>query len=190
MNGNKDIVIREALPSDATLIGQVVTMALGDDLSLRFGGVSAVDVFGKLAACDNTQYSYRNVLVAEVDGCPAGVIVGYNGAKLYELRKPTLAIIEELCGAAPDIEDETSAGEFYLDSLGVLPAYRGRGIGRALLVAARDRAFAMGFKKVGLLVDFDNRRAEELYSLLGFRRVNETTLLGHAMWHMQAECEH
>ena len=182
----KRISIRPAVPSDVPLIGRVVTMALGDDLSLRFCGVSATDVFEAVARRTDTQYSYCNALVAELDGVAVGAIVGYDGAKLYKLRKPTLEIIKEMCGSAPNIEDETVAGEFYLDSLGVLPEYRGCGVGAALLAAARDRAFAAGFSKVGLLVDISNPRAEKLYSLLGFGRVNETLLLGHRMWHLQA----
>jgi ribosomal protein S18 acetylase RimI-like enzyme len=89
-----------------------------------------------------------------------------------------------------DVEDETSAGEFYLDSLAVLPCFRGCGVGRALLSTACNRAFAAGHMRVGLIVDFDNPRAEKLYSSLGFERVNPTTFLGHDMWHMQAKDEH
>lgn len=180
------ISIREASAVDAALIGKIVTMALGDDLSLCFGNVPAVDVFGELAAREGTQYSFRNTLVAEVDGEAAGAIVGYDGACLHELRIPTLEKIGEATGTSTVIEDETSAGEYYLDSLAVLPEFRGCGVGRALLVAARDKAFGNGYRKVGLLVDFCNPRAEKLYASLGFRRVDETTFLGHRMWHLQA----
>ena len=49
------------------------------------------------------------------------------------------------------------------------------------------KAFERGYERVGLLVDIDNPRAEKLYSSFGFERVNETTFLGHRMWHMQAK---
>ena len=54
-----------------------------------------------------------------------------------------------------------------------------------LLSAAAEKAFVAGYERVGLIVDFDNPRAEALYSSLGFERVNATTFLGHKMWHMQ-----
>ena len=84
------------------------------------------------------------------------------------------------------IEDETEGGEFYLDSVAVLPNYQELGIGAKLLSTMRDKAFDEGFERVGLLVDWDNPRAEKLYNSLGFERVNETLFLGLKMWHMQA----
>lgn len=174
------ITIRKATLSDAPLIARIVLMALHYDESHPF-----YDVFKELAARTDAQYSYCNALVAEVDGEAAGAIVGYDGARLYELREPLLAIVREREGRELEIEDETSAGEFYLDSLAVLPDFRGCGVGGMLLAAASERAFADGFERVGLIVDFDNPRAEALYSSLGFERVNPTTFLGHNMWHMQ-----
>lgn len=177
---NRNIVIREATLDDAPLVAKVVLMALHYDESHPL-----YDVFKELAARTDAQYSYCNALVAEVDGTVAGAIVGYDGARLYELREPLLALLRERQGGDIDIEDETSAGEFYLDSLAVLPQFRGCGVGRMLLDAAAERAFAAGHERVGLIVDFDNPRAEALYSSLGFERVNPTTFLGHNMWHMQ-----
>ena len=176
----KSIVIREATAADAPLVAKVVLMALHYDETHPLYGI-----FQELAARTDAQYSYCNALVAEVDGSVAGAIVGYDGARLYELREPLLALIREREGRELEIEDETTAGEFYLDSLAVLPRFRGCGVGRALLSAAAERAFAAGHERVGLIVDFDNPRAEKLYSSLGFVRVNPTTFLGHDMWHMQ-----
>lgn len=182
----RDIEIREGRIADAPLVADVVMMAVGGDENHPFYGI-----VNELAARDDAQYSYCNALVAEVGGEAAGAVVGYDGARLHELRAPLQRLAKERMGEELDIEEETSAGEFYVDSLAVLPRYRGLGIGRRLLAEARDRAFAAGFSKVGLLVDFENPAAEKLYASLGFRRVNPTTFLGHDMWHMQAvkECE-
>jgi ribosomal protein S18 acetylase RimI-like enzyme len=38
---------------------------------------------------------------------------------------------------------------------------------------------------VGLIVDFNNPRAEALYTSLGFERVGRKNFLGHPMWHLQ-----
>lgn len=177
-----NINIREAVATDAPLVGRVVLMALHYDETHPLASI-----FAELASREMSQYSYRNALVAEVDGSVVGAIIGYDGARLEELRKPLFELMVEKLGNVPNVEDETSAGEFYLDSLAVLPQYRGCGVGGALLSAARDRAFAAGHKRVGLIVDFENPRAEALYKSLGFERVNATKFLGHDMWHMQTK---
>ena len=53
--------------------------------------------------------------------------------------------------------------------LAVLPDFRGRGIGRALLVAAEGLARARGCTKLTLEVREDNARARGLYHERGFR---------------------
>lgn len=178
----ENIKIREAVATDAPLVGRVVLMALHYDDTHPLA-----PIFAELASREVSQYSYRNALVAEVDGETVGAIIGYDGARLEELRKPLFELMREKFGSVPAVEDETSAGEFYIDSLAVLPQYRGCGAGGALLAAARDRAFAAGHKRVGLIVDFENPRAEALYKSLGFERVNAMKFLGHDMWHMQAK---
>jgi ribosomal protein S18 acetylase RimI-like enzyme len=52
--------------------------------------------------------------------------------------------------------------------LAVLPEHRGRGIGRALLQAAEDRARQKGCCKLTLEVRDDNTRARALYRSFGF----------------------
>lgn len=53
--------------------------------------------------------------------------------------------------------------------LAVLPAFRGRGVGRALLAAVDERARARGCAKVTLEVREDNAPARGLYQAHGFR---------------------
>lgn len=176
------ITIRDGVPEDASLIALVLAMSLGGDESNPL-----FPMFVNLAGREDTQYSYRNALVAEVEGVAAGAIVGYDGGRLHELRRPMEEMLRDFYGEDFKLEEETSAGEFYLDSVAILPRFRGMGIGQFLIEKLRDRAFAGGFDKMGLLVDFENPGAEALYTSLGFKRVNRTTFLGHDMWHLQAE---
>lgn len=183
----KQIIVRPATPEDAPIIAAALTMALGEESMRMYCGEHYAEVLEEVVRREDTQYSYRNALVAEADGTPAGAIVGYDGARLYELRRPTLRLISERTRQNFDnVQDETGPGEYYLDSLGVLPAYRGAGIGGKLLSALRDKAFAEGHQKAGLLVDVENPEAERLYRSLGFERVEARELFGHRMWHMQA----
>jgi RimJ/RimL family protein N-acetyltransferase len=54
--------------------------------------------------------------------------------------------------------------------MGVVPDYRGRGIGARLIDQALSRAFATGFIRVELSVRADNQRALRLYEKVGFVR--------------------
>ncbi len=182
-----EIVARKADLGDVTLIANVVCAALGEELAEKLRGGLGMSLMEQVVAQPDTVYSYKNSLVAEINGESVGAIIGYDGAKMWELRKPTFTLIEKVTGTAPQLEEETGPGEFYLDSLAVLPEYQGQGIGAALISEASKQAFANGFNRVALLVDMANPNAERLYARLGFHRDKPVTLLGHAMYHMIKE---
>lgn len=82
-------------------------------------------------------------------------------------------------------ESETGEGEFYLDSISILPEFRGCGVGSKLLKAICKRAFSLGHETVGLSVDEYNPNAEKLYLSIGFRYVGKQEFLGHKLRHLQ-----
>jgi GNAT superfamily N-acetyltransferase len=76
----------------------------------------------------------------------------------------------------PDAAEEglgLPAGWAGLRALGVDPALRGRGIGRALVEACRQRALAAGAEVLSLHTGAFMRAAVALYEAMGFRRVPE-----------------
>ena len=83
-----------ARPEDSHLIGESVVEAIGIEIAQNLAGENhtledVVNMFAMLAKRDDTQYSYTNTLVALDDrGNPVGVCVGYDGARLHELRLP------------------------------------------------------------------------------------------------------
>lgn len=180
------IVIRPATIGDAPTLAQVVAMAIGDDEALHnYCGANYLTILREVARTKETQYSWENGLIAEVDGVCAGAVVGYDGAHLEALRRGTLAVIHRHAGICPKVSDETQAGEYYLDSLAVLPEFRGRGVGGSLIRALAEKAFSEGHERVGLIVDTQNPKAERLYATQGFERVGERTFFGHCMHHLQ-----
>lgn len=180
------IIVRAARQGDAAVIAKAVAMAIGDEVALRnYCGSEPFAVLEEMAAGTGTQYGWQNALVAEVDGVVAGAVVGYDGSRLNELREGTFDILLKRVGSVPKIADETSSGEFYLDSIGVFEEFRGNGVGQKLIKAFCDMAFAKGYDCVGLIVDYDNPKAEKLYSSLGFERVGTKDFFGHRMWHLQ-----
>ena len=120
------ITIRSARVEDAATIARAVAMAIGDKEALRaYCGDDYMAVLTQIAATKGTQYSWQYALVAEVDGTAAGAVVGYDGDDLQPLREGTFAIVRQLTGRVPNIANETEGGEYYLDSVGVLPEFRG-----------------------------------------------------------------
>lgn len=85
----------------------------------------------------------RRYLVAEIDGAP----VGYAG----------LLVID----TTADIQ-----------TIGVLPSFEGRGIGRAMLTELLTEARRRGADNVMLEVRADNPRAQQLYTRFGFERIH------------------
>lgn len=182
------ITIRAAQPEDAHIIALTIAMAIGDEVALRnYCGEHYLDVLTEIALTEATQYSWQNALIAEYNGVVAGAVVGYDGANLEALRSGTLAIVDRLTGRRPNVVDETSAEEYYLDSVAVLPEFRGNGIGLHLVNAFCEKAFSEGAQRVGLIVDIENPAAERLYTSLGFECVGKRDFFGHQMHHLQKQ---
>ena len=181
---NYELNIREAAIGDAPLIAKVVAMAIGEEGTRHYCGDDHQSVLEEIARLEDSQYSYRNAIIAEVDGVPAGAAVAYDGADLYAMRDVTLKHIFNRTGKTHNIEDETDASEVYLDSIAVLPEYRGLGIGKRLLQTLKEKTLNEYGKNLGLLVDFENPNAERLYKSVGFERMNVKDFLGHKMWHL------
>ena len=105
-----NIAIRRGRIEDANIIAQAITMAIGDTSTMeRYCGRDFIGVLEEIARRDDTQYSYKNTLVAEVDGKAVGAIVAYDGALLYQLREKTLSVIHKYNPDFRITDDETQA---------------------------------------------------------------------------------
>ena len=208
------IEIREANKSQAAEIACLIMTAMTEDCCLYFCGEDygleeltsgracsrsaeqaslrrsrLLGAFRKMMTMlverEDSQYSYRNTLVAMDADRVVGISVSYDGGLLHELRRAFIEAAKEHFGKDhTGMDDETQAGELYLDSLAVLPEYRRQGIARKLLLATKERANRMGLPCVGLLVDKGNPVGEALYASVGFRYVNDNRWGGHPMKHL------
>lgn len=182
--------IVEGTKDQAAEIARLIMTAMTDDCCLYFCG----DGFGlndfhkmmtMLVERENSQYSYRNTLVAMDGDKVIGISVSYDGARLHELRRAFIEAAKKHIGKDHSgMDDETQSGELYLDSLAVLPEYRRQGIARKLLKGTKERANRLGLPCVGLLVDKDNPIGEALYTSIGFRYINDNQWGGHPMKHL------
>lgn len=184
------IEIKDAKKEQSADIARMIMMAMTDDCCLHFCGVGhGLDDFHRMMTSlverEDSQYSYRNTLVAMDAGNLVGIAISYDGGRLHELRQAFIGAAKEQIGKDHSgMDDETQAGELYLDSLAVLPEYRRQGIARRLLIATKEKADQMGQPCLGLLVDKGNPAGESLYSSVGFRYANDSSWGGHPMKHM------
>lgn len=179
------ITIRQARKEDAAQIAELFMLAWPVEEIAQGLGISRDELHESMtgvAASPETIYSFENSIVAEVDGKVAGAMCAYDGADYVRLKQPILEVIGEDSGFGQ--LRETEAGEFYLDSVGVYPEFRGMGIASKIIEAQVARAASLGHKVAGLIVDVDNPRAEALYSRLGFKYVDDKDFFGHPMRHM------
>lgn len=179
------IIIRKATQGEASQIAELFLLAWPVDEIASSNGITYKELHEtvtEIAASKETIYSFENTFVAEIDDKIVGAICGYDGADYLKLKRPIL----DLLGHDSEFArmTETEAGEFYIDSIGVLPEYRGRGIASQMFVALIERATSLGHRKVGLIVDIDKPETEALYLRLGFRHVGYKDFFGHKMKHM------
>lgn len=188
--------LTRATPDDAGFIAEAIMGALGPELCVELAGApdnlpAVRQLFTALAACDDSQYSYRNTLIAKnSEGKDIGALVFYDGALLRSLRKAFVTAANQILGwgiTEADFEkwgDETGPDQIYLDSLYVTPENRGHGVATALINAAVTQSKSSG-KPCGLLVEKENIDARRLYVSLGFRPVGISNFFSTPMLHLQ-----
>ena len=184
------VLIKAAKREQAADIARLIMMAMTEECCLYFcgEGYGMTDfhrMMTVLVEREDSQYSYKNTLVAMDGDNIVGISVSYDGGRLHELRKAFIEASHHYLGKDhTGMDDETQAGELYLDSLAVIPEYRRLGIARQLLLATKERANSMGLPCVGLLVDKGNLAGEALYASVGFRHIDDNMWGGHPMKHL------
>jgi ribosomal protein S18 acetylase RimI-like enzyme len=170
------ITIRQAQVVDAASIAEGIYEAFllpGSDLENDPNFHQQwLDTLTLICAQPDTQYSYINTLVAEEDGKIAGIMITIDGSNYRRQRERMFPQLKSLFDTAfgqgwENMEDEAQAGELYVDSIAVFPAYRHRGIGTTLLSHAKQRAKELNIPLVTLAVEPMNP-AKQLYQELGF----------------------
>lgn len=181
------LTIRKAQPEDAAALAPLLVQAMEEFVAEFFPAwplVQVYPVYEQAIRCSGNQYSYENFLLAEDERGLAGMVGGYDGGMLSQLRQPFLDLVEEKTGRRCIPEDESEPGEFYLDALSVAPGRQGQGIGSLLLGALIEEADSRGFERVGLLVNQENPAALRLYERLGFVHEKKKEVLGSFFFHL------
>jgi ribosomal protein S18 acetylase RimI-like enzyme len=184
------MIIRNAKIPDSEAIAALLLLAM-EDIIYKFIGkrdqAEALNFMKQFVSAENNQYSYENCLVAESNGKIVAALDLYDGGELARLREPVINYVRSNFDKNFSPEDETQAGEYYIDSLGVQPELQGQGIGAQLLQFIIDKYVTQQRHTLGLLVDEENPDARKLYLKLGFKPAGSKTLVGKRMEHLQIE---
>ncbi|MBP1841030.1 GNAT family N-acetyltransferase [Formosa algae] len=179
---------RPATLSDTKAIASLLLLAMEDFIFECIGVTDSVQALAFLehfTALEDNQYSYQNCMVIEDQNQIVAAINCYDGSLLHTYRLPIQNYILTHYNKKFNPEDETNAGELYIDSFAVLESHRGQGIGIKLLKHIIEIFAHDEHKTLGLLVETHNLKAERLYLNLSFKCVGIKTLVGKTLKHLQ-----
>ena len=193
---DEKILLRPATEEDALFVAMVVAEALDDDIMEQYEKAGnqipesrreRIEMIESVVRHPDTLYTWRHVTVAtKCDGTLVGAIVAYAGDDYAQRRDVTFDMLSALIKGSFDpekMDPETQAGDYYLDSLAVMPSCRGKGVARMLLQSRIDYANSLGRPAI-LACSPDNQGAKHLYEALGFRDTHIYSLFGHPYWRM------
>ena len=167
------VKIREARKVDAPVLAELINFA-GEGLPLYLwrqmagAGEDPWEIGRERAARDSGGFSYRNSVVAEVDGNIAGALLGYPVVAEEEPIDP--ATIPPMFVPLLELEN-LAAGTWYINAVATFPDARGLGVGSQLMEWAEHRASALGLRGTSLIVSDGNHGARRLYERLGYEEV-------------------
>jgi len=161
---------RPAAKADASALAVLVDIA-GEGLpahlwnTLKAPGQSILEVGRERAAREEGGFSYRNAIIAEVDGEIAACLVGYRLDDPYDLG--------DLEQAPPVVRplvllEAKARGSWYVNVLATFPEFRRCGIGIELLGIAEGKAREEGAYALSVIVAAENERAARLYAAAGY----------------------
>ncbi|MDX2229328.1 MAG: GNAT family N-acetyltransferase [Leptolyngbyaceae cyanobacterium bins.349] len=132
-------------------------------------------------------FSFEHTQVAEIDGTPVGLMIGYPGdlkrqadekvhfvmARLMPLRKlPKILVnVADLSRIKQDVEPD----DYYILGISVLPEFRHQGVASYCLAQAEAEAESLGCEAMCVDVSYTNTPAQQLFAKQGYEIVCSKT---------------
>lgn len=144
-------------------------------------------ILQELFRCHANLFSFEHTHFAEIDGDKAGMILGYDWQvkKRENLRTGFLLFkktgISILCKFLTLIKFNVTVGrlcdgDYYISNVATYSQYRGRGVGKRLILEAEQKAKMVGAKRIGLDVEKENIDAINFYKKLGYKMIKEFSI--------------
>lgn len=171
-SGGANITLRDATPNDAPFLANCVMAAMHlhdfeQPMSSHLGDLHQRLTNSQRQA--NTLYTYTHSRIALADGQVVGSLLSYSGDIYRQRRRETFERLwPQFMELEQRSEQETEPGEFYLDSMAVLPAFRRRGIAQMLINDGIARGIAQGYVRIALVADAAMPQLQRYYVSLGF----------------------
>jgi ribosomal protein S18 acetylase RimI-like enzyme len=164
------VTFRPAAKADAAALAVLVDIA-GEGMpsymwsTLAAPGQSVLELGRERAARSEGGFSYKNAIVAEIDGEIAASLVGYRLDDPYNLDglDDIPAIVHPLVRL-----EAKAPGSWYVNVLATFPEFRRKGIGARLLAIAEERAREQRAPSLSVIVGGWNESAARLYTSAGY----------------------
>ena len=186
--GGRKMKIREGIPEDADEAVYLMNLAI-DEIGQALTGeqeeAAILEVMASFFKKKQNRLSHENTLVIEENSEIIGVIVVYHGSEAEKLDWPLIEQVRLKSGNSDlliDIESEPE--DYYIDTVCVKPSYRGNRLGTTLIAEAEKRGRNLGYGRMSLNVEADNKGARALYQKLGYQKVGSKTIYGHSYDYM------
>ena len=176
--------IRLARSDDAPTLARHIAMAESEMIQFFTGANDPEAAKSVLEAWIQSptpcRFSAEFGLIVEVDGQPVGSAISFPADRQPELDAVLLEALRCRGRSLPRLSFEGEPGTYYLYVMGVDFAFRGRGIGTALMAAAEERGRQLGFSHASMLVTQDQERAQAFYERQGYAAVADVSIGGVA----------
>jgi ribosomal protein S18 acetylase RimI-like enzyme len=152
-------------------------------LTADYPGLTLLDIGAKRYANPDSNFSYKNCVVAEQDGEVIGIMVTFVTEESEE--EATISESEDTSDE-PDVLAPYSLeapGTWYICAIALFPEFRGGGLGSQFLDLAREQAREKGFTELSLLCFEENTGALKLYERNGFKVIDRATVVPHPLIH-------
>jgi len=176
----KAYTIRPATSADVEPAVSLIGMTVESLSHHLFPPGQTRQIIADLFVHRGNRFSHQFADIAETGGGVIGLLLGYPGRALTRLGLSTGHRLLGAFGAAPfarfavralplAFAPEANSDEYFVNSLAVLPEWRGHRVATSLLSHAETKARQLALFTCALTVELDNLRARHLYERLGYR---------------------
>lgn len=132
-------------------------------------------------------FSFEQVNFVEVDVEKAGMILGYDWQIKKRDNLRTGFLLFKKIGVSILVKflsllkfnatvGRVCDGEYYISNIATYPRYRGRGLGKGLILEAEQEAKMVGAERIVLDVEKENISAINFYRKLGYKMIKEFSI--------------
>lgn len=179
-----DVELRSATIDDIPSLAPLVAMAVDGLFDALYQGailgVPTVKIIERRLHRTGTTKSYENCWVAAHQKKIVGGLNAYPiDAEAADPPNPLLPPDRHYL--VEPFKHLHAPGSFYLNTMAVIPEYRGHGVGTKLLSFARSHAQESGLRELSLIIFEQNTRAAALYDRFGFKVVKRRPAIAHEL---------